>query len=84
MAHAGLLPPIWDFLDKPFAETLHLLSLEEFTEMSTTVNVNDVGDSTVTTRRSTGNTNVKPFTPSKGRLSGMTLSSVALFPPSSK
>jgi hypothetical protein len=32
MAHAGPLPPIWDFLDNPFAETLHLLSLEEFTE----------------------------------------------------
>jgi hypothetical protein len=33
MAHAGRLPPVWPFLDDPIAETLHLLNLEEFTEL---------------------------------------------------
>jgi hypothetical protein len=34
MAHVGLLPPIWDLLDhQPAAETLHLLSLVEFTDL---------------------------------------------------
>ena len=33
MAHYGPLPPIWDFLDKCSSETLHLLSLEEFTDI---------------------------------------------------
>ena len=34
MAHTGPLPPIWDLLDlQPTAETLHLLSLVEFTDL---------------------------------------------------
>ena len=35
MAHAGPLPPIWDLLDceQPQLETLHLLNLEEFTDL---------------------------------------------------
>jgi hypothetical protein len=34
MAHTGPLPPIWDLLDlQPSAETLHLLSLVEFTDL---------------------------------------------------
>ena len=35
MARADRLPPIWDLLDcaQPQVETLHLLNLEEFTEM---------------------------------------------------
>jgi hypothetical protein len=33
MAHAGRLPPVWPFLDDLVAETLHLLNLEEFTEL---------------------------------------------------
>jgi len=33
MAYAGLLPPVWLFLDNPVAETLHFLNLEEFTEL---------------------------------------------------
>jgi hypothetical protein len=33
MAHVGRLPPVWHFLDDPVAETLHLLNLEEFTEL---------------------------------------------------
>jgi hypothetical protein len=34
MAHTGPLPPIWDLLDlQPNAETLHLLSLVEFTDL---------------------------------------------------
>ena len=35
MAHAGPLPPIWDLLDcaQPQVETLHLLNLEEFTDL---------------------------------------------------
>ena len=33
MAHTGPLPPIWDLLDlQPNSETLHLLSLVEFTD----------------------------------------------------
>ena len=34
MAHAGPLPPIWDLLDcQPHVETLHLLNIEEFTDL---------------------------------------------------
>ena len=34
MAHTGPLPPIWDLLDlQPNSETLHLLSLVEFTDL---------------------------------------------------
>ena len=33
MAHAGRLPLVWLFLDDPVAKTLHLLNLEEFTEL---------------------------------------------------
>jgi hypothetical protein len=34
MAHVGPLPSIWDFLDhQPSAESLHLLSLVEFTNL---------------------------------------------------
>ena len=35
IAHAGSLPPIWDLLDcaQPQVETLHLLNLEEFTDL---------------------------------------------------
>ena len=34
MAHTGPLPPIWDYLDlQPSADTLHLLSLVEFTDL---------------------------------------------------
>ena len=34
MAHVGPLPPIWDLLDcQPTVETLHLLKLEEFTDL---------------------------------------------------
>ncbi len=34
MAHIGPLPPIWDLLDlQPNSETLHLLSLIEFTDL---------------------------------------------------
>ena len=34
MAHVGPLPPIWDLLDlQPNSETLHLLSLVEFTDL---------------------------------------------------
>ena len=34
MAHAGPLPPIWYLLDcLPTHETLHLLNLEEFTDL---------------------------------------------------
>ena len=34
MAHTGPLPPIWDLLDlQPTAETLHLLSLVEFSDL---------------------------------------------------
>ena len=34
MAHAGPLPPILDLLDcQPQVETLHLLNLEEFTDL---------------------------------------------------
>ena len=33
MAHAGPLRPIWDIRDYPVMETLHLLSLEDFTEL---------------------------------------------------
>jgi hypothetical protein len=34
MVHTGPLPPIWDLLDlQPNAETLHLLSLVEFTDL---------------------------------------------------
>jgi hypothetical protein len=33
MAYAGRLPPVWPFLDDPVAESLHLLNLEEFTEL---------------------------------------------------
>ena len=34
MAHTGPLPPIWDLLDlQPHSETLHLLSLVEFTDL---------------------------------------------------
>ena len=33
MAYAGRLPPVWPFLHDPVAETLHLLNLEEFTEL---------------------------------------------------
>jgi hypothetical protein len=34
MAYTGPLPPIWDLLDlQPSAETLHVLSLVEFTDL---------------------------------------------------
>jgi hypothetical protein len=34
MAHTGPLPPIWDLLDlQPNSQTLHLLSLVEFTDL---------------------------------------------------
>ena len=33
MAHVGELSPIWDLLDFTSAETLHLLSLVEFTDL---------------------------------------------------
>ena len=34
MAHTGPFPPIWDLLDlQPNSETLHLLSLVEFTDL---------------------------------------------------
>ena len=33
MAHVGDFPPIWDLLDFTAAETLHLLSLVEFTDL---------------------------------------------------
>ena len=33
MAHAVRLPPVWFFLDNPITVTIHLLNLEEFTEL---------------------------------------------------
>ena len=33
MAHAVRLPPVWPFLDNPITVTIHLLNLEEFTEL---------------------------------------------------